>query len=98
MDIAKAISRYGLYLGLGLIVVVFVRQFYVASRRRGVSRLDLGAQRARPRRPAAARSAASSAVSAAPGRVGRLRAAERAERADERVRLDQRLRRAPGSR
>ena len=32
VDIAKAISRYGLYLGLGLIVVVFVRQFYVASR------------------------------------------------------------------
>ncbi len=32
VDIAKTISRYGLYLGLGLIVVVFVRQFYVASR------------------------------------------------------------------
>jgi len=32
VDTAKAISRYGLYLGLGLIVVVFVRQYYTASR------------------------------------------------------------------
>ena len=32
VDIAQSISRYGLYLGLGLIVVVFVRQFYAASR------------------------------------------------------------------
>ena len=33
VDIAKAISRYGLYISLVLIVVVFVRQYYVASRR-----------------------------------------------------------------
>ena len=33
VDTAKAISRYGLYLGLGLIVVVFARQFYAASRK-----------------------------------------------------------------
>jgi len=33
VDIAKAISRYGLYLTIALIVVVFARQYYVASRR-----------------------------------------------------------------
>jgi len=33
VDIAKAISRYGLYLTIGLIVVIFARQYYVASRR-----------------------------------------------------------------
>jgi membrane protein DedA with SNARE-associated domain len=33
VDIAKQISRYGLYLGLGLIVVVFARQYYTASKR-----------------------------------------------------------------
>jgi membrane protein DedA with SNARE-associated domain len=32
VDIAKAISRYGLYITLVLVVVVFVRQYYVASR------------------------------------------------------------------
>lgn len=33
VDTAKAISRYGLYLSLGLVVVVFVRQYYVAQRK-----------------------------------------------------------------
>ena len=32
VDTAKAISRYGLYIGLGLIVLIFARQMYTASK------------------------------------------------------------------
>jgi membrane protein DedA with SNARE-associated domain len=33
VDIAKAVGRYALYVTIGLIVVIFVRQYYVASRK-----------------------------------------------------------------
>jgi membrane-associated protein len=33
VDVAKAVGRYGLYLTIALIVVIFARQFWVASRR-----------------------------------------------------------------
>jgi membrane-associated protein len=33
VDVAKAVSRYALYLTIGLIVVVFARQYWVARRR-----------------------------------------------------------------
>ena len=34
VDVAKAVGRYALYVTIALIVVVFARQYYTASRKR----------------------------------------------------------------
>ena len=34
VDVAKAVSRYALYVTIGLVVVIFARQYWVAQRRR----------------------------------------------------------------
>ena len=34
VDVAKAVSRYALYVTIGLVAVVFARQWWVARRRR----------------------------------------------------------------